>query len=102
MTESSAEAKYREFETLRKCFGSEQGRRAEPEKECCKPQHFRIRECGAGKRRHDPRANAPPLVPLVEEGDQLDEVTICIMQLAAGGGEGLGLQCRKSVINCRL
>lgn len=83
MTESAAEVKYREFESLRGQFGGEQ-QRAETVN-CKQQQQFFRRE--PGKRRpngHDPRANAPPLVPLVEEGDQLEEVK----HVVAGGGRG--------------
>lgn len=95
MTESAAEIKYRAFESLRKCFGAEQ--RAESERDCNKfqPQQQSFRRESSGKRRpHDPRANAPPLVPLVEEGDQLDEVSnyrlhACKSCSWKGGGAGL-------------
>lgn len=60
MSESKAAEDYKVFESLRNRFSDANSNpspsRSEPRK--------------AGKRRFDPRANAPPLVPLVEEGDQ--------------------------------
>ena len=95
MAESVAEAKYREFESLRKRFGGEQG--AEGEK-CKQQQQIFRRETACKRRPNDPRANAPPLVPLVEEGDQLEEVcnyghmASCIAEWERQIWEGLG--CR--------
>jgi hypothetical protein len=67
MAESVAEVKYREFESLKKRFGGDQ-------REGCIQQPLHRREPGYKRRPNDARANAPPLVPLVEEGDQLEEV----------------------------
>ena len=97
MTESKAELKYREFESLRSRFGEDEKREAVKE-----PQKQRFRRESAGKRRpysangHDSRANAPPLVPLVEEGDQQDQVGKMVENCSSSlvGGEGAGLSLR--------
>lgn len=84
MAESAAEAKYREFESLRSRFGGGQG-------SCKQQQQISRREAGCKRRSKDPRANAPPLVPLVEEaGDQLEEVC------------NYGCSARSSVVSCML
>ena len=61
MTESEAAVKYREFESLKSRFVTEQRKDSRSQQQQLRPGS------GNSKRRHDPRANAPPLVPLVEE-----------------------------------
>lgn len=79
MSESAAEVKYREFESLKSRFGCEN--KPDPDRgskiQSQQLQNFQSRRESGSKRRagsQDIRANAPPLVPLVEEGDELEEV----------------------------
>ena len=81
MSESKAAEDYRNFESLRNRFSDTTGasspsRSAEPRK--------------SSKRRFDPRVNAPPLVPLVEEGDQPPEANVsffnCVQREKGGAG----------------
>lgn len=68
MSESKAAEDYKVFESLRNRFSdvnissSSPPPRPEPRK--------------SSKRRFDPRSNAPPLKPLIEEGDQLQEAMV--------------------------
>ena len=64
MTESKAVESYRAFESLRNRFGGAKESHAHQRRE---------NKAAKPKRRFDPRANAPPLVPLVEESDQLQK-----------------------------
>ena len=86
MSESKAAEDYRNFESLRNRFSDTTGasspsRSAEPRK--------------SSKRRFDPRVNAPPLVPLVEEGDQPPEAKVSFFLLRAER-KGRGWGCCKS------
>lgn len=68
MSESKAVEDYKIFESLRNRFSDATSPPPRPE-----PRK-------ASKRRFDPR-NAPPLVPLIEEGDQLQEAMVISFQL---------------------
>lgn len=59
--ESKAAESYRAFESLRNRFGEAKS----PRKYNVLPSRL------TPKSRTDPRSNAPPLVPLIEEGDQV-------------------------------
>ena len=77
MSESKAAEDYKVFESLRNRFSDSNNNsspsRPEPRKQ--------------SKRRFDPRSNAPPLVPLIEEGDQLqDEIVSLCQYLRRGRG----------------
>ncbi len=66
MAVSKEEERYKQFESLREKFSTPAAAAQEPA-----AQHReRARPSSAGKRR-DPRSMAPPLMPLVEEGDQI-------------------------------
>ena len=65
MTESKAAEKFQAFDSLRNRFG---GAIKSPETDSHSQSH-QWRE----KTRRSSRANLPPLVPLVEEGDQIQE-----------------------------
>ena len=67
MTESTAAESYQAFESLRNRFGG-------AKKPAGVDAHAHQGKAAKQKpRRFDPRANAPPLVPLLEEGDQVQE-----------------------------
>ena len=66
MTESKAAESYEAFESLRNRFGGAK----KPDGVDTHPHQGKAVK---QKRRFDPRANAPPLVPLLEEGDQEQE-----------------------------
>lgn len=95
MSESKAAEDYKQFESLRNRFsdtnGSSSPSRPEPRK--------------SSKRRFDPRANAPPLVPLVEEGDQPQHASVSLIALyrnMGGGGAGEGCRTkREGLVLCR-
>ncbi len=80
MSESKAAEDYKNFESLRSRFSdanniissSNSPTRSEPRK--------------SSKRRFDPRTNAPPLKPLIEEGDQLQEAMVSCLQKMRGRG----------------
>lgn len=68
----TAEENYKAFESLRDRFGGGAG-------SAQNPAVLQLRRESSGSKRRsgsrtDPRSNAPPLVPLVEEEDQLQEV----------------------------
>ena len=86
----TAEQKYEAFESLRNRFGAngienskEEAAQLQQLSKSGSPAKMKRRSSG----RPDPRCNAPPLVPLVEEGDKLQEV-----RKVARGGWGWG--CR--------
>ena len=83
MSESKAAEDYKAFESLRNRFKDESGSSSSPSR----PEPRK-----SGKRRFDPRANAPPLVPLIEEGDILQGVKVSIT--ASKRGEGLGANAK--------
>lgn len=94
MTEFTAEEKYRAFESLRSRFGGSGG-----SGKTGLDQDYRAQQQIKSKRRAgtrpDPRSNAPPLVPLVEEGDavslqQLEGRGWSLQQTAV---KGVGLLC---------
>lgn len=79
MSESKAAEDYMVFESLRNRFSdannivsssSSPTRPSEPRK--------------SSKRRFDPRSNAPPLRPLIEEGDQLQEAMVSSLHTMRG------------------
>ena len=80
MSESKAAEDYKVFESLRSRFSdanniissSNSPTRSEPRK--------------SSKRRFDPRSSAPPLKPLIEEGDQLQEAMVSFLQKIRGRG----------------
>ena len=87
MSESKAAEDYKVFESLRSRFSdaniissSSPPTRPEPRK--------------SSKRRFDPRSNAPPLKPLIEEGDQLQEAMVSRSFLQKMRGRGWGCRCK--------
>lgn len=74
MAESKAEQSYKKFTSLRDRFGGP-GTQKSVRDDSRHLQKRLERPHSAGKRRsgYEPRANAPPLVPLVEEGDQIQQ-----------------------------
>ena len=82
MSESKAAEDYKNFESLRNRFSDANSTSSPP----TRPEPRK-----SSKRRFDPRSSAPPLVPLIEEGDQLQEVLVSSVRLrfsADGGGAG--------------
>lgn len=73
MSESKAAESYDKFDTLRERFGGATKSLAADSK-CNTAGSSRGGMQRKGRR--DPRANAPPLVPLVEESDQLQEALV--------------------------
>lgn len=76
MATITAQQNYEAFESIRSRFGAtggagDGGRSAGSRPLPRSPTKRTNRPSSA---RSDPRSNAPPLVPLVEEGDQLQEV----------------------------
>lgn len=82
MAVSRAEQSYQAFESLRNRFGGIE--KADVKANPVKQQTAR-REPGSKRRRPDPRSNAPPLVSLVEEGEQLQEVSLVVYEFLVGG-----------------
>ncbi len=108
----TAQQKYEEFESIRSRFGAGETRNSGKESGN-RPQLQQLssrRESPSKRRplsgRSDPRSNAPPLVPLVEEGDQLQEVrngAWCWrgvgLVLQPADKEGRGWNCKNSLNN---
>ena len=76
MAESEAEQNYKVFTSLRDKFGGPGTQKSIPDDSHHHQVQKRLeRPHSAGKRRpgYEPRTNAPPLMPLVEEGDQIQQ-----------------------------
>ena len=88
MAGNTAEEKYDAFENLRNRFGGSRATKAAGSRDVSRTAQLQQgkskRRPGSG--RPDPRANAPPLVPLVEEDSTADGVSQACIQLK---GEGL-------------
>lgn len=69
MSESKAAEDYKIFESLRNRF-------SDVTVSCSSSPPSRPEPRKSSKRRFDPRSNAPPLKPLIEEGDQLQEALV--------------------------
>ena len=76
---TTAAEKYSEFESLRSRFGENGGAGKEKERvgAAAGQQHRQGKKRRPGSGRRDPRASAPPLVPLVEEEAQV-QVSLCL------------------------